>query len=942
MPINDIATLGIQVTTDGVSTAKRSLDDLAASGDRAAASTANLNKSFSQGTGTSARQASANYREQQDALAKLAGQIDPTIAALGRLDAQQAKLAAFKKAGMLGADDFNALNDAIELNRVKFTAAGNALHQFSLNNSFARRELGRLAADLANGNWGRFEQTSLTLANASGLLGMAFSATGAMVLGAVAAMGLFAIGAERGWAESEKLRVSLIATGGAAGTSATALNSMADDVGRATGHWGDARKALDDMAASGKFAGAGLSGLATAAVDASTVTGLSIDKIIAQFEKLQDQPAKAVAALNDQYHFLTAAEYAEIAALEEQGRTRDAARVAETAYTEAMKQRAQEVADNAGWLLRSAHAVRDGWNEAWASLKGAGAPLGLQDKINIAQEKIDQLQGGRILPNGTWQAGAGSDDPRVKALQAEIDNLRHQQVVAAFADNAQQLKDRANADSIAAQQRLGKFKTPKQALDDSLAQANADKLAALYGVVDPTQRARIEAEYQEQVTRAKQAYDSAVKKRGPHGADPFASLNSQRDKAYNQYADAASVDSGASSTAQAKLYEQEVQQLQAIAKAGAEAIEKGGDLARVQAEVADATSKVTATFALESQQLSAKNAAALKAYQDAIDDQIAAKQRQLDLQVASVGMGTKEAQQMQAIDAIYAKVSSTIEQLNRQRAQKSADTQLIDGQIAAQKASLPILVKQQQDAYSAMSAAQASWENGAIKGMQDFVDEGQNVAGLTASFFTTAFNDMGTALANFATTGSINFRSLATSILTDLARMETCILESQALQAILGAFTGGVSYGGGSGGATGTGAFSGFGAIATQTVSYNANGGVFMNSPSLSAYSGSVVNSPTPFMFAAGAGIMGEAGPEAILPLRRGPDGKLGVASGGSGGAAVTINVNVDNSGAATQQTTSTSNAYAHQFAQAINAKVREGIANEQRPGGLLWRMAHA
>ncbi|MDZ8348127.1 hypothetical protein SNB20_02610, partial [Escherichia coli] len=38
-----------------------------------------------------------------------------------------------------------------------------------------------------------------------------------------------------------------------------------------------------------------------------------------------------------------------------------------------------------------------------------------------------------------------------------------------------------------------------------------------------------------------------------------------------------------------------------------------------------------------------------------------------------------------------------------------------------------------------------------------------------------------------------------------------------------------------------------------------------------------VVNRPTFFAFAKGAGVMGEAGPEAILPLRRGADGKLGV-----------------------------------------------------------------
>lgn len=47
---------------------------------------------------------------------------------------------------------------------------------------------------------------------------------------------------------------------------------------------------------------------------------------------------------------------------------------------------------------------------------------------------------------------------------------------------------------------------------------------------------------------------------------------------------------------------------------------------------------------------------------------------------------------------------------------------------------------------------------------------------------------------------------------------------------------------------------------------------------------GGVVNSPKLFAMAGGAGLMGEAGPEAVLPLKRGPDGRLGVGGGNSGG----------------------------------------------------------
>jgi phage-related minor tail protein len=54
-----------------------------------------------------------------------------------------------------------------------------------------------------------------------------------------------------------------------------------------------------------------------------------------------------------------------------------------------------------------------------------------------------------------------------------------------------------------------------------------------------------------------------------------------------------------------------------------------------------------------------------------------------------------------------------------------------------------------------------------------------------------------------------------------------------------------------------------------------------------------VVSAPTYFGSAGGLGLMGEAGAEAILPLKRGPDGALGVAAGGGGGGGAQIVFNV-------------------------------------------------
>ncbi len=61
-------------------------------------------------------------------------------------------------------------------------------------------------------------------------------------------------------------------------------------------------------------------------------------------------------------------------------------------------------------------------------------------------------------------------------------------------------------------------------------------------------------------------------------------------------------------------------------------------------------------------------------------------------------------------------------------------------------------------------------------------------------------------------------------------------------------------------------------------------------SPKLFAHGG-VVNSPVLFPLRGGTGLMGEAGPEAIMPLSRGSDGKLGLRMGGGSTASVTVNI---------------------------------------------------
>ena len=114
-----------------------------------------------------------------------------------------------------------------------------------------------------------------------------------------------------------------------------------------------------------------------------------------------------------------------------------------------------------------------------------------------------------------------------------------------------------------------------------------------------------------------------------------------------------------------------------------------------------------------------------------------------------------------------------------------------------------------------------------------------------------------------------------------------------------------------------------------------AKGGVFAKNKIVPYAKGGIVDKPTMFAYANGGagrfGLMGEAGPEAIMPLQRGPGGKLGVQASGGGGVSVgNINITVENTGdqlnAAAQK----------QLAGQVQGIVLSTLANERRSGGML------
>ena len=194
--------------------------------------------------------------------------------------------------------------------------------------------------------------------------------------------------------------------------------------------------------------------------------------------------------------------------------------------------------------------------------------------------------------------------------------------------------------------------------------------------------------------------------------------------------------------------------------------------------------------------------------------------------------------------------------------------------------------------------------------------------------WTSAFDAVGNAAEQFFMGQSVGWRQMAAQILAHIAAMIIQMLVMKAVMAALNFF--GFAQGGVPGGVD-----------APTTMA--ANGMIVPNAVG-NAYTNSIVDSPTLFKFANGSkmGVMGEAGPEAIVPLSRMRDGKLGVQMSGGGGAPSTnvsvhapIVVNYQGSGNKDVDATAIDKMTAMMGA-AVEGKINEVLARHLKQGGYM------
>lgn len=236
--------------------------------------------------------------------------------------------------------------------------------------------------------------------------------------------------------------------------------------------------------------------------------------------------------------------------------------------------------------------------------------------------------------------------------------------------------------------------------------------------------------------------------------------------------------------------------------------------------------------------------------------------------------------------------------------------------------------------FALMNEQRQDWMTGIQQGWADWSYEATNYAGQAAEGVATVMDGALTGITDMLNGNKSSWKEWGISVLGIIEKIALQMAITGLISSVGSAFAGGAA-GAAAGGASANNAFSS-GSYSNLTL--NANGGVY-NSPNLSQYSGQIVSTPTFFAFAKGGGLMGEAGPEAIMPLARDSSGKLGVRANGGGGSGVVVNsvVNV-NGNTASGSDSGTSDAVGRAYQQVVDDAVTTGIQKELKQGGKIWR----
>lgn len=1006
----NIAELGVKIDSADAIQAKTSLDEMAKAGGRAEQSAVSLmnemqalEKSLSTNAKTTqdlakqrdalarltktgaygeaeAAKISAQLDKQQVALAKsamdeqkalnsLLGAIDPARAALAKLDTQVEQLGKHLDEGRISQEQYNTALSKIDKDYDKLNKTATGFDKLRLGTRQAQENVVQLGNALSSGDWGSGVRAIAQLGagageGAAGLLAI----LGPLAL-ATAAVGGLAYAFYKGSEEQDNFDDALTLTGNFAGKSAGQLGDMARQVSATIGTTGQAASVLELLAGNGKIAGDSFQGITQAAVSMQEATGKAVKEMVAEFSKLADDPVKASAALNEQYHYLTASVYSQIVALEKQGDHAGAVKLATESYADAINERTPRILENLSFWEKGYNAVA----RAADSLKNIGrSDIGAD--IEQAQRDLARAQSGDVGLFQNQQEMIDFYQNRLnmledqKAAQSDIAKWEGEQAKA----QADAVSSMAKVDALAKsawtneQKRNDAIREYKRQLEDirkvapndpRLNQAEIDKNLANINEqfkdskaagtqVDLTSfnnaknnLAAISEEYKNAQKELDAAQKAGLVSQADYALKREALIGNERDEVTAAYeAEIAALESAkAKKTTTAA---QSIQLDQKIADARAAMVKAQKD--------ADSQLEVLATN--EKGRL-AQQERAITTYVQALAQQ----QRALELagQRAVLGVGQGDRQ-----NALNNELNSQQDRFAQQSLelanQKSDPSRNMSGEEFARKSQAladanKAATDQIRQNYADVEAAQGDWTKGATSAWANYLDSARNIAGQTKTLFGNAFSSMEDAVVNFAITGKGSFGDFTKSVLADMARIATRTAASEGLSALFGlaasaagSFFGGASSAG-STQAGYSGDLSGFTPGSIQAKGGAWSGGVQMFANG-GAFTNSIVSKPTAFgMAGGGIGVMGEAGEEAIMPLTRTAGGQLGVraVTGGGGNSSgnvynfpVAVSVQTAGAGGTTQEDTTQ---LGKGIQQAAKVEAETAIAKGLRPGGSIW-----
>ncbi|MEG5430692.1 phage tail tape measure protein [Enterobacter asburiae] len=323
----------------------------------------------------------------------------------------------------------------------------------------------------------------------------------------------------------------------------------------------------------------------------------------------------------------------------------------------------------------------------------------------------------------------------------------------------------------------------------------------------------------------------------------------------------------------------------------------------------------------------------LRNYEANLADSNASARAANEAQLLGYGQGTRFRERLQEQFNLRKEFEQKNTDLLRQRQAGEIDETFYQQGLALNKRYLEERLRDQEGYYTASDAQRDDWMTGLSEGYANWVDEATDYSSMAADGMKQAMGGAVTTITDMLNGNVDSWKDWGVSVLKIIQNVLVNMAVANGVSSIGSLF----SFGASSAATASSGtAIQNAGANFT----FNAKGNVY-DSPSLSAYSNGVFQTPQLFAFAKGAGVFAEAGPEAIMPLTRAPNGDLAVRAVGmpqvSGGVPSVNFGDINIQGGSPQASSQgAAGAAGRQLKDAIT-----GVINEQAsmPGSPLWRL---